>query len=475
MPRMLLAAALGAIIAVTAGTAAASAEKTVPPTARTNLAVTIYNGNVAFVHEQRHVDLAEGRNVLALSGVSPSMQPSTAAILASGPRPVTLVDQTFAFDLLTPESLLKHSVGRTVRIVTTHPTTGEESVEVAKVLSARNGVVLQIGDRIETKLPGRLVFDSLPSSLRESPTLLATFEAPQKTSASLDLRYLTGGLTWQADYVAELDAKETTLSIQAAATITNNSGVGYNDASLRLVAGSINQGPQPVPPGVRAMSAKESVPLAAAPVPVQPAGDMHIYAIPDATTLGDRATKQITLFGAAKVPVTKEFRIQGSSNFHTRRFGNPFKVNAERLLRFRNAKDSNLAVPMPAGVVRVYGRAIESADTFVGADRIAHTAVGEEVRLNLGRAFDITATRRQTDFRKQGLPKNTYESSHEIKIRNATPQEVSVKVVERLPGDWRILSSSAKHEKTASDRAEWTVTVPANGGTTLTYKTRVQL
>ena len=475
MPRMLFAAALGATMAATAGTAAASAEKTVPPTARTNLAVAIYNGNVAFVREQRRVDLAEGRNLLALSGVSPSMRPSTAAILASGPQPLTLVDQTFAFDLLTPESLLKHSVGRTVRIVTTHPTTGEESVAAAKVLSARNGVVLRIGDRIETELPGRLVFDSLPSSLRESPTLLVTFEAPQQTSASLDLRYLTGGLTWQADYIAELDAKETTLSIQATATIANNSGVAYNDARVRLVAGSIDHGPQPEPPGVRAMSAEETAPMAAAPMPAQPAGDMHIYAIPGATTLSDRATKQITLFGAAKVPVTKEFRIQGDGNVHVRRFGNPFKVNAERLLRFRSAKDSDLAVPMPAGVVRVYARAIESADVFLGADRIAHTAVGEEVRLNLGRAFDITATRRQTDFRKQGLPRNTYETEHEIEIRNATPNGVAVKVVERIPGDWRILSSSAKHEKTASDRAEWTIDIGPNGGKTLVYKARVQL
>lgn len=465
-----------AAAALIAGAAYAETnEVVITPDARTAIAVTIYNGNVAFVHEQRRIDLKSGRNVLALSGVSPSMQPATASVLADAPKNATLVDQTFAFDLLTPASLLKHSVGRTVRVIKTHPTTGEETVEIAKVLSTRNGVILQIGNRIETKVPGRIAYDALPSTLRESPTLLATFDVKRPAATTLDLHYLTGGLTWQADYVAKLDAAEANLSLQAVATITNNSGAAFREAALRLVAGSINQGPQGAPPPRRGLSARKETAALAAPVPPQPAGDMHIYPIPERTSLEDRATKQIVLFRAPTVPVTKEYRIEGNGSFYTRRFGNPLTLNAERLLHFTNKDKQGLGLPMPAGTIRVYGNADGSGGTFFGADRIGHTPDGADVRLRLGRAFDITAKRKQTDFRKQGLPKNAYESTHEIKIGNATGKAVTVKIVERMPGDWKILDSSAKHQKSASDRAEWSITVPSKGETALTYTVRVQL
>ena len=449
------------------------AEQTVPSKDRTRLEVTVYNNNLALVRETRKLSLVKGVNRLALTGVSPSMQPPTASVTVEAAKPVTQIEQTFAFDLLTPESLLRHSVGETVRVIRTNPATGEEKIENAKILSARNGVILQIGERIETGTPGRIVYDTLPPTLREKPTLLATVDASDAEPATLDLRYLTGGITWQADYVAQLDKAGTSLALQAVATITNNSGTAYNGAALRLVAGSINQGPSGVQPEMRAMAAK-AVMAAAPPVTPQPIGDMHLYSIARKTTLGDRETKQIVLFEAARVPVTKEYRIVGNGAFHTRRFGDPLTVNAERLLRFKNDKAAGLGVPMPAGTFRVYGATETVSDTFLGADRIEHTAKGQEVTLALGEAFDITARRVQTEFRTQGLPKNTYETGHQIKVRNATSKPVTVKVIEHIPGDWEILSASHKFKKIASDQAEWSLPVPANGETTLTYKARVQ-
>ena len=464
----LIAAAFGALPAF-----AQVAERNVPSKDRSLMEVTVYNGNLALVRETRKATLAKGLNRLALTGVSPSMQPSTASVAVRAEKPVAQIEQTFAFDLLTPEALLRHSVGQTVRIIRTNPATGEEKMENAKILSARNGVILQIGERIETGVPGRIVYDTLPATLREKPTLLATLDASEAEPATLDLRYLTGGITWQADYVAQLDKSDTSLAVQAIATITNNSGAAYDDATLRLVAGSINQGPSGVQPEMQPMSSK-AVMAAAPPVAPQPIGDMHLYPIPRKTTLGDRETKQIVLFEAAHVPVTKEYRIVGNGSFHTRRFGDPLTVNAERLLRFKNDKQAGLGIPMPAGTFRVYGATERVSDTFLGADHIEHTASGEEVVLALGDAFDITARRVQTDFRTQGLPKNTYELTHEIKIRNATARAVTVKVIEHLPGDWEILSASNKFKKTASDQAEWAIPIPAEGDKTLTYKARVQ-
>jgi hypothetical protein len=468
-------AALTLIAGAAFPAAADTAERVAAPADRTKMELTVYNGSLALVRESRRATLAKGVNRLALTGVSPSMQPATASVTVQSQKPVTQIDQVFAFDLLTPEALLRHSVGNTVRVIRTNPATGEEKTESAKVLSARDGVILQIGDRIETGIPGRIVYDTLPPTLREKPTLIATLDAEAAETATLDLRYLTGGVSWQADYVAELDKNGSSLSVQAVATLTNNSGATYEDATLRLVAGTINQGPVGFQQDMmRGVAAKEAMVAAAPPIPTQPDGDMHVYPIPRKTTLADRETRQIVLFESERVPVVREYRFVGNGGYHLRRMPEPVTVNAERLVRFKNDKAAGLDVPMPAGTFRIYGGNGDAADTFLGADHIQHTAAGGEVVLDLGQAFDVTARRVQTDYRTQGLPKNASESTYEIKLRNASERTVTVKVVEHLPGDWEILKSSPSFKKTASDQAEWSIELPAGGERTVTYQARVQ-
>jgi hypothetical protein len=113
---------------------------------------------------------------------------------------------------------------RSVRIVRTHPTTGAESIETATVLAASQGVVLKIGERIETGLPGRIVYDGVPANLRDRPTLVSDLDAARAGAQTLELSYLTGGLSWKADYVAELNAADNALDLNGWVTLTNTSG-----------------------------------------------------------------------------------------------------------------------------------------------------------------------------------------------------------------------------------------------------------
>jgi len=179
-----------------------------------SVAVTIYNEDLALIKDTRRVTLDAGRNVLALREVSAQMRPETAQLRSlSHPGSFTLLEQNFDFDLLTPAKLLEKYVGRTVRIVRTHPTTGAETIETAQVLSANEGVVLRIGDRIETGLPGRIVYDDVPATLRDRPTLVTHLESRRTGEQTVELSYLTGGLAWQADYVAELNDTDTALAL----------------------------------------------------------------------------------------------------------------------------------------------------------------------------------------------------------------------------------------------------------------------
>ena len=99
------------------------------------------------------------------------------------------------------------------------------------------------------------------------------------------------------------------------------------------------------------------------------------------------------------------------------------------------------------------------------------------IRLQLGNAFDVTAERRQTDYRRLNEGKDEPERSESawaITVKNAREEAVTVRVRETLPGDWQILEESAAHTKASADAAVWQVLVPAKGSAQLTYRVRVR-
>lgn len=444
-----------------------------------SVAITIYNEDLALVKDARKVTLDSGANQLALRDVSARMRPETAQLRSlSNPGTFDLLEQNFDFDLLTPEKLLEKYVGRHVRVVKTHPTTGVETSETAKVLSANNGVVLQMGDRVETGVPGRIVFDGVPSNLRDRPTLVTQLQSRRAGAQDMELSYLTGGLSWKADYVAELNADDSTLDLNGWVTLNNLSGTAYTQAKLQLVAGDVNRVREEM---VRAKVARMDMALAA-PAPASMAQEAlfeyHLYTLQRPTTIADNQTKQVALLSASAVPVSKELLISGSDHYYRASAGDlGQKLKAGVYVQFDNREAAHLGLPLPKGVVRVYKRDSAGNAQFVGEDRIDHTAKNGTVRLHLGDAFDVTADKKQTDFRRRE-PNNkaSYvgESAYEIVLRNGKTEPVTVTVREPVPGDWTMLEESQRHSKVAAGTAEWKLNVPAGGSTTLKYRVLVR-
>jgi hypothetical protein len=437
---------------------------------REAVAVTVYNDDLALVKERRRVDLPAGPARLSLREVAAQMRPETALLRAVSGQPLSLVEQNFDFDLLTPQKLLEKYVGREVTVIRSHPTTGEERREKATVLAAGQGTVLRFADRIETGVPGRLAFDSVPANLRDRPTLSVLLEAAGGRQA-VELSYLTGGLSWKADYVANLATDGKTLDLNGWVTLTNRSGAGFDNATLQLVAGTVNRVRQPEPQRAYAMAA--AVPRAK----VQEAAeeslmDYHLYSFERPTGIADNQTKQLALLSASAVPVSREYLLAGNDWYYRDRYGQiGQKLKPAVFLEFDN-KGGQLGKPLPAGVVRVYARDSKGAAQFVGEDRIAHTAKNEKLKLRLGEAFDITAERKQTSYRKIG--DNVVETAYRIDLRNAKEEAVTVRVQEPLPGDWEMLQESQKHTRESSRVASWNVAVPAGGTAILEYTVRVR-
>jgi hypothetical protein len=219
---------------------------------------------------------------------------------------------------------------------------------------------------------------------------------------------------------------------------------------------------------------------AAAPRPMvqESLFEYHLYTLGRPTTLADNQTKQVALLNASRVPVRKELLLSGSDYYYRSSVGDiGQKLKAGVFVEFSNRESAHLGQPLPKGVVRVYKRDSAGNAQFVGEDRIDHTPRNEKVRLHLGDAFDVTADKKQTDFRRRE-PTNkasyVFESAYEIVVRNAKSEAVSVTVREPVPGDWTVLEESQAHAKVAAGTAEWHVDVPAGAETTLKYRVLVR-
>ena len=447
---------------------------------QSEVAVTIYNDQLALVKDLRIIKLDSGFNTLAFREVSAQMRPETALLRSLDyPDGFRLIEQNFDFDLLTPHKLLEKYVGREVKVVKTHPMTGKEKLLDAIVLSVNNGVVLKIGDRIETGVPGRIVFEEVPGNLRDRPTLVMQLNSATAKAQQLQLSYLTGGLSWKADYVAELDEKDEFVDLTGWVTLTNQSGATYKNAKLQLVAGDVNRVQDDYKRAKRRfeMLAEESVSADSAMVE-EALFEYHLYTMQRPTTIKENQTKQVSLLSATKIPVNKEFLLKGQNYYYRSSYGSlGQKLKIGVFVEFKNDDLSNLGLPLPKGVVRVYKNDQSGNAQFIGEDHIDHTPKNEEIRLKLGDAFDITADKKQTNFKKAhaiGKYSYAYTSSFQIDIKNAKNEEVEVVVQEPIPGDWKIKKQSHTHEKVAAGTAEWKIKVPAEGKTTLTYEVLVR-
>ncbi len=438
------------------------------------IAVTIYNSDLALVKDQRKIKLNQGMNTLALRDVSAQIRPETALLrsLTNSGNFIT-TEQNFDFDLLTPQKLLEKFVGKTIRIAKSNAKTGEETIETATVLSANNGLVVKIGDRIETNPTGRIIYDNVPDNLRDRPTLVTQLQNKTAGEQLVELSYLTGGLGWKADYVAELNAKEDTIDLSGWVTLTNTSGTSYHNAKLQLVAGDVNRVQEHMRPMVKTMRADAMMAEAAAPMAEESLLEYHLYSLDRLTSILDNQTKQVALLSASNIPAKKTLVLNGSGEYFQFQQGDAAqKLKVGVFVEFENKEATKLGLPLPQGIMRVYKKDSLGNAQFIGEDQIDHTPKNETVKLKLGNAFDVTASKKQTDFKNlsKANKQTVYESAYEIVLKNAKKERVTVNVQENISGDWKIMNESQKSSKISSHLVSWNVEIPAEGSSTLTYR-----
>ena len=452
---------------------AGAVERTLSTEAQRGLTLTVYQNGLALVHDRRWAPLVAGRNDLQIEGLSERLILGSLRVYSSETG-VGVVARSFRPADLSPDRLLEAMVGRRVLYVTAHPQTGEETVRPARLLSLNGGAVLEIDGRVEINPPGRIALDALPEpdgqALRAEAALEITLDSTEARPTELTLGYLTEGLSWHADYVADL-APDGTVDLTAHVTLDNDLQTRFAFSDLRLVAGEVSR--KSAAPPMMARGQAESMmamDVAMAPAPIE-VGDRYLYDTGLEITLEPGERKQVALFQISGIAAERRYSFDGLAGL-----GGPDQVGpvqATLELVFDNP-ERDQGEPLPAGSIRVY-EALDEGEgqpVFSGEADIGHTPVGGEVELSLGRAFDVTAEARRTDFERLG--DRAFEAGQEIQVTNAKSEPLEVEVIGRFPRGTEILEESLPHEQTTAERLTWTVTVPANGTATLTYRARVQ-
>ena len=437
------------------------------------ISLTVYNQNFGLVREVRRVQLGTGRVELSYGDVSAHIQPETVHIKSlTGAADLNVLEQNYRYDLLTPETLLRKYVGKTVKVYRYNENTGADEEKQAELLSVEGGTVVKIDGQVTANFPGRFAFPEVPENLVQKPTLvwlLSSGAAEQR----VEVTYLTQELNWHADYVLTVDADDKLGELNGWVTLTNGSGTSYKNAELKLVAGDVQRlTPQVL---MDREEADEAVPSAPPPPPFKQEGlfEYHLYTLQRPTNLLDKEQKQVSLLSASGIALDKKLIFFGAEQYFRGNYGQVAQNQKVGVyLDLQNSEQNHLGMPLPKGTVRVYKSDKSGQQQFIGEDAIDHTPRDERIRIKLGEAFDVVGDRTETAW--QAVSSCVNESSWEIKLRNHKDSAEHVLVYEPAGGDWELLSSSLPATKEDSSTFSFDVALAPRSETKVAYRVRVR-
>lgn len=442
----------------------------------------------AVVRQEREVNVQKQRDTIRFSDVAAQIDPTTVSFTSlTDPEGTHVLEQNYQFDLVSTAKLMERYLDREI---TVDQIQGDR-VQTTKgtLLSTAGGLVLKHEGGVQViNSYANVRFPELPGGLITRPTLVWDLSTQKTGPHRTRVSYQTGGMTWWADYNVVFsegkDANSGLLDFGAWVSIINQSGAGYPDAKLKLIAGDVHRAAPPasMQPMYRARSAGVGGMMEADKgFEEKSFFEYHLYTLGRPTTLPDNSTKQVELFTPARgVPCEKvmvyyglgpEFRGLFPNPMVDRNFGAQGNKKVDIYLRFKNDKQHGMGMPLPSGRIRV--SKLDPADQsleFIGEDTIDHTSKDEQVLVKMGSAFDVVGERKQVDFKVDSI-RNWMEETVEIKIRNHKEEAVKVIVKENLFRwvNWEIKEKSHDFEKFDARTIHFPLTVAMDGEVTVRY------
>ncbi len=299
----------------------------------------------------------------------------------------------------------------------------------------------------------------------------------------LPLGYFTSGAGWSASYQVVLGAAGTARVLGQA--VVDPGPLRYQEAELQLLAGQVSVAAAPeFRQRAEAMRVNMAAMDMAAKMPgEQKVGEFHLYTLPGTWALEPGVVRTISLFQPAEARITRSYELRGQLPW----WGGLVQNGEEEeppitvFYTVQRPRKTDLGDrPLPGGVVRLFQPDSAGRVQLIGEAAIDHSPAGEDLRLNAGTAFDLSAKRVQASFstRRDSLPQGggwryTATADYRVTLENAADSAAVVDVIEERAGEWSVVSSSIKAEKLSSTRTRFRVPVPARGKATLTYRVRI--
>lgn len=470
-------------------------------------ALTIYNQNFAVVRDTVPLDLKQGLNEVRFSETTAHLE--TDSVILRDPQGKTslqILEQNYRNDPVSQELLLSLFEGKTIDFLVNNQNEPGKIVQGKIIRSGyqmhsqaalrRYGAnyaaaqaamaygntnaqpIIEVEGKLRFSLPGQPLFPALGTDTILKPTITWQLQADKAGKLDAELAYVTGGMTWEADYNVVAPADSDLLDVVGWVTMDNQSGKTFENAKIKLMAGDVSKIQLQDLYDAGRLGNEELAVSAYAPVPAvteKAFQDYHLYTLARPTTLRDRETKQVEFIRAARVQSQKIYvydgmkidwqRYRGYSMENLRNnqdLGADFNPKVAVMREFKNSEANHLGMPLPKGRVRFYKEDDKQLE-FTGENVIDHTPKDETIRVYTGNAFDLVGERRRTNY-KIDTSKNTIDESFEITLRNRSKDATEIRIVEHLFRwfTWDISEKSEAFTKTNAQTIEFRAQLKPN-------------
>jgi hypothetical protein len=371
-------------------------------------------------------------------------------------------------------SVLRRAVGREVRY-----RSGRDTI-VATILGV-DPVRYRMSDgSVSFSMPGTPLYPAELVTVNPGFDLTVQSARPRR---GLPLGYFTDGASWSARYQVVL-GQGGMGRVQGQAVVSGGP-LRMAGVEIQLLAGQVNV----AAPSAPYMKARNDAMLGAVAareamsVPEQQkVGEFHLYTLPGSWSLEPGIIRTIALFEPVEARVSRGFEVHGQIPYwgglpQNGQEDEPPVAVVYTVARPRKTPLGEL--PLPGGVVRLFQPDSGGRAQLIGEAAIDHSPAGEDLRLDAGTAFDLTAKRVQTSYttRRDSTPDGRWRTiamaDYRVTLSNAAPEAAVVDVIEERGGEWSVVSSSLKAEKISSTRTRFRVPVPGGAKAVLTYRVRI--
>jgi hypothetical protein len=422
----------------------------------------------AIINNILDVELNQGKNEVFIKDLPDEISPAS-IVLKNLDKKTELMEQQVGLKTSLNSLLLEQNIGKEIEVTANEGS--KTQIYKGVLIETTPNIVIKEEDKVRViNSYSNLVLSEINTrpSKNYIKWLLFSKEGDQ---VSAEYSYKTAGINWSAMYNVFINDDENDdevkLKIESWANILNSTKINIEDATLKLIAGNVNQAedvssppppPMPMLAMVADMPSSEMRAKGSFAMREENFSDYHAYAIDRKISITANSYKKIKL-SDDKNNITASKKYTLDSNLGDR-------VNI--VLNIENSKDNGLGVPFPGGKYIVYAKDKSGDFENIGEAKNNHKKDKDVISLNVGSAFDITAKRNRYDVRSD------YEKRHGsysvvIEIENLKEKEVLVTAKEHIgEQNWKIINENIPYVKIDENTVEFPVKVPAK------YKGKIQ-